>query len=211
MFSGVIALLGLTGVGGIAGLVLHLFGWSGTIAKLRGFGQSAKAGAKKVPKQVWYGAAVIAALVGGYFYHQHVAHKAVDTAYKKGHADAVAEFEKNGAKTNTQTAAISNNARGQNEAENRHIDSRAAAVVVRGPGRAVCPGAAPAAGGHVAPTGPVDAGLARVPYPEWQQLLAVPFDDTVAFAREHDKNLDEVKRWRQWHVDVLKVWPKPQH
>lgn len=69
------ALLSLLGVGGIAGIALRLFGWAGTVAKV-----------KKVPPKVWIALAIFAALVGAFFWHQHVAGKALKARYAAGDA-----------------------------------------------------------------------------------------------------------------------------
>jgi hypothetical protein len=54
----------------------------------------------------------------------------------------------------------------------------------------------PAASGPVAASRPADAPMAKVPYPEWATLAAVPFDDTTAFAEQCDANRAEVISWR---------------
>jgi hypothetical protein len=70
---------------------------------------------------------------------------------------------------------------------------------VHGPGKAVCSGsipATPAASGHVEASRPADASVAKVPYPEWATLAAVPFNDATGFAEQCDANRAEVIAWR---------------
>lgn len=83
------ALLGLLGVGGVAGIALRMFGLSGTLSKLTGFGQGAKAVVQKVPRWVWIALAVAAVLIGGYLWVNHKIHQAYAEGSKAGH---VAQF-----------------------------------------------------------------------------------------------------------------------
>lgn len=99
------ALLALTGVGGVAGIALRMFGLSGTIAKLTGFGQGAKAAAQKVPKWVWIALATVAVLVGGYLWVNHKIHQAYANGSKAGHAAQFAYDEGIAAKARAQARA----------------------------------------------------------------------------------------------------------
>lgn len=96
------ALLALTGVGGVVGIALRLFGLSGTIAKVTSFGQGAKAAVQKVPRWVWIALAVTAVLVGGYLWVNHKIHQAYADGSKAGHAAQFAYDEGIAAKARAQ-------------------------------------------------------------------------------------------------------------
>jgi hypothetical protein len=120
-------------------------------------------------------------------------------ATQAGQADAYAAVEHKAHEQELKDNARAAQLRERNDADNRNITADADDVRVRGPGKAVCPGSvnpAPAASGPVAASRPADAPMAKVPYPEWATLAAVPFNDTTAFAEQCDANRAEVISWR---------------
>lgn len=100
-----------------------------------------------------------------------------------------------------------------NNETNLLIARRADAVRVRGPGAAICPGAAgpaAAAGGRDAPGGGADAGVDRLPYPAWEPLIAMPFAELVDRAERCDLNRAEAIAWRDWHKQLTAAWAAPK-
>jgi len=117
------------------------------------------------------------------------------------------ETEKNKA-AEKQTAQISKQLRDRTDEENRRIAGDANALRLRGPGKAVCPGVPTAPGGHKQAAPSSDAPVAQLPNTRGAELIALPFDDTIGFGKSYDELLNENKAWRDWHDQVLKVWPK---
>jgi len=118
-----------------------------------------------------------------------------------------AETEKNKA-AEKQTAQISKQLRDRTDEENRRIAGDADTLRLRGPGKAVCPALPSSPGGHEQAAPSADAPLAQLPDTRGPQLIALPFDDTIRFGKSYDELLNENKAWRDWHDQVLKVWPK---
>jgi hypothetical protein len=153
--------------------------------------------AKKIPRQVWLGlvAALLAlALVA---WHQHVAHKAIAAAEKRGEDRAYAKITQQAQalakRANDRAAKI----RKQTDEANRTSIALANDLRVRGPGKAACTAtAATSTSRHVSPPRPADAAVDQVPAGGGANLIAMPFDDAVAWAEQHDLNLNEVKGWR---------------
>lgn len=155
------------------------------------------------------GALGLVLLAGVFAWHKHE----VSAAYARGKADEAAHVEAKAieikGKIDALTTKITDKIRSMTDAENSRIAGVADTLKLRGPGRAVCPGnpvAATPASGRDAPAGPADAQLARVPYPEWQQLLAVPFAPTIDFGRGHDQCQAELKAYRAQRKELEAAW-----
>jgi len=154
---------------------------------------------------------IACALAGLWLVHDRNHWKAAD---ERDHATAVnyrrqldAETEKN--KTaEKQTAQISKQLRDRTDEENRRIAGDADALRLRGPGKAVCPALPSSPGGHQQAAPSSDAPVAQLPNTRGAELIALPFDDTIGFGKSYDELLNENKAWRDWHDQVLKVWPK---
>jgi hypothetical protein len=163
--------------------------------------------------RLWLIGTVVA--IAAFLLHQHVAHVKLKNQYKDGYKQAQlddAEKLKNAnARIEALSAEIAADERKKFDEARTRIDEHATALQLRGPGKAVCTGPAPAAGGHEARPGTVPAAVARVPYSEWEQLLGVPFPDAVAFAKQSDINAEELRRWHSWYDRLAATWPKPGH
>lgn len=157
---------------------------------------------KSLTPRAWLHIAIVAAVVVGFFVHQHKARSFGKERFNAGVASEAARIEAKAREIERKAAALSEKSRKLNDETNRRIDDRARSLLVRGPGKAACSVSIPAAsGGRVEASGSGNAPLARVPYPEWQQLIGLPFTSTVEFARLCDLNRAEVLTWRQWHKD----------
>lgn len=146
-----------------------------------------------VPREVWYvlAAAILFAGARGWY------HGKLDDAEKRGEARAYAAVEQKARSIQAKSEALAAKLREQNDETNRRIDGDARTVLVRGPGKAACPAARSEAPRQpLAPGRPADAAVDRVPYPEWQQLIGLPFAGAVEFARQCDLNRAEVLTWR---------------
>jgi hypothetical protein len=154
---------------------------------------------------------VIAAVVL-FFAHQWYAGRQASKHYMDGYKQAQKDDAEELKNANARIAALSveiaTKEREGFNADVVHINARTDAVRMRGPGKAVCPGLPPAPGGSQPGSGPVAGGVDRVPYPEWQQLLAMPFDDTISFAKQCDINAAELRHWHSWYLKLVATWPK---
>jgi hypothetical protein len=165
------------------------------------------------PKMHLYIIGAVAVVVLGLL-HQHVAKVKLHNQYKDGYAQAQVDDAKKLKDANARITALSitiaADERKKNDEKVVAISAHADAVRLSGPGKAVCPAPPPAPGGYQARPGSVDTGLDRVPYPQWQQLLGVPFDDSVTVAKQCDINSEEVRRWHSWYDRLVAAWPKAQ-
>lgn len=158
---------------------------------------------KSLTPRAWLHIGLVAAVVIGFLWHQRHARAEIAAAEKRGEDRAYAAVTEKARKLAQDAAQLSAKIRSLNDATNRRIDADARALLVRGPGKAACTGSIPAApSGRQPASGPADAPLARVPYPEWQQLIGLPFPDTVEFARLCDANRAEALSWREWHRGI---------
>jgi hypothetical protein len=164
---------------------------------------------KRIPWQLYVAIAIVSAF--GLLLIDRNHWKAADA---RDHATAVnyrrqldAETEKNKA-AEKQAAQISMQLRDRTNEENRRIAGDADTLRLRGPGKAVCPALPSSPGGHQQAAPSSDAPVAQLPNTRGAELIALPFDDTIGFGKSYDELLNENKAWRDWHDQVLKVWPK---
>jgi hypothetical protein len=150
---------------------------------------------------------IACALAGLWLVHDRNHWKAADA---RDHATAVnyrrqldAETEKNKA-AEKQTAQISKQLKDRTDEENRRIAGDADTLRLRGPGKAVCPALPSSPSNGEGPAKPDVAGPSLPP----DDRAAVPWGWLTDRAQEHDELLNENKAWRDWHDQVLKVWPK---
>lgn len=167
---------------------------------------------KTIPPKVWYAIGIIAALFAAYLIHHHVVHKALAAEYQRGMADEAAHIEKQALaikqKADALNAGIASAIRSKNDEQNRAIAADAGTIRVLGPGKAACHPVLPAApGGPVAPSGSGNAPVAPVPSTGGQQLIALPFDDTLDFGQNHDSYRVEVLSWHTWYAKLVAAWP----
>jgi hypothetical protein len=167
---------------------------------------------KSLTPRAWLWIGIIAALFVGFLVHQHKAKQAIADAYSRGSVDAYAKVEKKAREVEAKALALNHkiirHLKDENHAENSRIRADAGALLVRGPGAARCSDSALSglSRGHEPATRPADAPLPRVPYAAWSDLIAMPFPDAVAFAREHDLNLAEVKACRSAWTQLSAAW-----
>lgn len=216
------AILGLLGVGGIAGLALHLFGWAGTLGKLASFGRGAKDVAARIPPKVKLAIAGILLLVVLFFVHQHIAHKRLKAADAAGYARGVQVYKRaleivharaieRRKRFERGSAAITTDVRTRHDQNDRNSIALAGDVRLRGPGAARCrpvdnPGVPAGAGGYGAGGGAGAAQVAGLPGQGGVELIAVPFPGAVAFGEVSDLNRNEVLAWREWYDRQFKAW-----
>lgn len=217
-------LLAVLGLGLPGGLVTYLVG----PAKILGF-------FKRAPRWAWIAFAVVAALVGGYFLHQHKAH-AHDTALvkatidkrdqlwrdalAKAHAGAIASR----ARTEAAGAKISTTLKGKHDAQVRSNASDARDLQLRGPGKAAVdcrlgdhPGLPAAAGQPGRPAGGANAAAAEVhpadrlaglPAGARGDFAVIPWSWLVEQGREADDSRAEVLTWRAWYDQQAAAWER---
>lgn len=170
----------------------------------------------KVPRPVWIALAVAAALLVGVLWHHHAAGKALKAADKAGYERRDAEVKaaalKLKARIDGLTKKISDQERALNAQAHNDSNRAADALLVRGPGKAVCSVRAEPASPAIRPSGgssvAVNGGVAQLLDPGGQPLIALPFADSVAFAREHDACQIDRRSWEQWYGKLVKAWPK---
>lgn len=196
--TGIIASMGLKAIAGTA------------IAKT-------KAGYAAIPPKVKLAIVGIIAAIFLIWLHQHVAHKRLKAQYDAGYTqrglDDAEAARKEKAKLDAATTWISELERTKNVEAHKRVDRDADAVLLRGPGLATCRGGSsapspalrrPSAATDVTVDGQVD----RLPDTGGVDLIALPFPDAVAFAREHDACEVDRASWENLYRELQKVWPK---
>jgi hypothetical protein len=210
MLSLILSTLGLGG----AALALRIFA-PGVWAMLSGIVQA-------IPPKVWLVIAGLAALGGAWWWHTST----VKAAYNRGYAKASVErdaawrgaFDKMNAAAQAwrenfdqRGAQIAAEIGARNAQELRANAARADALRLRGPGRAAAcinsGGAAsllPASGGHDAPAGSDDAGVAGLP--DETPMAILPWPDLIQRSEDADADRAEVKAWREWYARTKAEW-----
>lgn len=170
---------------------------------------------KTLSPKTWITIGVVIAVIGLGFAIRHSIHNAIKAADKAGYERRDAEVKaaalKLKKKIDDLTTKITDEERTRNVEAHRAVDARATTMLVRGPGKAVCPvhsGTAGAAGNN-ASGGQVSAPVAGVPEPGGQQLIALPFNDAVAFGKQSDSCEVDLKSWDSWYKRLQDAWPKP--
>lgn len=168
-----------------------------------------------IPRPVWEAAAVIGYVLAFIALHQSYAHAQLRAADKAGYerrsaedAKALALLRSRAALAEAAAASYANQLRERHEQETHANAAAAAALLVRGPGAAGCrpvshPALPAASSGRVEAGGKADAAVARLPDDQGPELLGMPFDAAVAFAREHDDYRSEVKAWHEWYPHMV--------
>jgi hypothetical protein len=115
------------------------------------------------------------------------------------------KIDRDARKARSDGKQISKDIRGKTDEQNRRIAGDADAVLVSGPGKAVCRPAPAAAGGHDQAGGKPDAPGPQVPPAD---SAAVPWPWLVQRAEQADLNRAEVLAWREWYDRLVASWPK---
>lgn len=172
---------------------------------------------KRVPGRVWLliALAVGAYLLGSYAVRKHQAavYRTYKAGYDEGHRVALADVRRAQAQADAKAATINSNLRKINDETNRVIARAADDLRLHGPGKATCPGfPAPSspASGHVAADRGADAPVATVPNPGGAVLIAVPFNDLILFAEQHDRLRSEALTWRESDRQQSQITAQPQ-
>jgi hypothetical protein len=217
------ALIGLLGVGGIAGLALHLFGWAGTLAKMTSFGQGAKSIVSRIPRWAWIALAVVALLVGGYLWINHKIHQAYANGSKDGHAAQFAHDQAEMDKVRARARAFklqldTANTKIHNEEQARHDQvtaaNRALADALRlrvgtkaqpgGRGVANLSGAAAAGVAAGGSQPPADAGLGQGAD---RPLVCVDAGALIDYAEQADDEHDALVKQEDAQKRYKERWP----
>jgi hypothetical protein len=206
MFGLILGAVGLLGGGGIAALIAK-FGLKVVLG-------TARSSVAKVPPKAWLYIAIAAALVGGFVWHQVHAHKALKKADAAGYVRAMRDVEQRAlklkSKVDAMTAKIANHERILNDQAHRRVDRNADALLLRGPGKALCSirSEPSAAAGSAPASGQVDGGLGKLPDARGTDLIALPFTGTVKFARQGDHCEADLTSWWSWYDKLTAAWPK---
>lgn len=169
---------------------------------------------------------IVIACIAAFFLHQWYAHRVIASATAAGDkagyararsedAAALAQLRARAALATAHGAAIAQDTRSKNDAENVDIHAAAHAIGVRGPGASSCrrigDPALSAAGGQPGASGNqlADAAAGGVPAADGQpDLAAVPFDWLVGRAEQADIDRAEVLSWRNWYERQAAEWEK---
>jgi hypothetical protein len=159
---------------------------------------------KLIPKQVWIALLIVAAVVAAYLWHRHVVGNAIAAAEKRGSNAAYASVAEQAAMLKNKADTLARTAAGiakeKNDEVHGRIDADAGALLVRDAGRATCTGVAgSAAGTNQRPVGndEADASVDRLPDDVGTALIALPFPGTVAFARQNDRCIADLRAYEQ--------------
>lgn len=169
----------------------------------------------RIPRGVWIALVVIAILALGTCAHKRSVKKFGNERYKAGVAYEQARLEKKAkelkAKADALTGKISTELRKQSDENVRIIYRDAGTVLLRGPGKAACPGNPGISSSPSRPNAPAGQGssaVAEVPPGERIDLIGLPFAGTVALAQTCDLNRAEAQSWREWHRQQSEAWKK---
>jgi hypothetical protein len=208
MMAFILSALGSFGGLGLLGYGARIMGWDRKVVR---FGKS-------ITPRGWLYIGIIAAVLGGLVWHVVHEHRrfnaAVKAAYRQGAADYAGKVEQQALhiadRANALVGPINSAIRDRHNAELGRINALGDALRVSGPGKAECrdPAFAAASGGRQQASGPADAAVDRLPYPQWSALLAMPHDDATRFAEQHDAYRDEVKSWHEWWPRMNEAWEK---
>jgi hypothetical protein len=211
------------------GLGAKLLGFGGTSAlgigaRLLGWDRKLLGVAKQISPKGWLAIGAALALIVGFFVHQHHARAVIarakaeqktadQDAFNRKMAQLAAKANQIRVQAEQLHAAITQRIRTRHDEEDRNIGSRGVALRMRGPGAALCgpinhSGVPAGAGGSLASGGSGNAAVDRVPYPEWSQLIGMPFDDATRFGEQHDRYRNEVAAWHEWYPSMVASWNK---
>lgn len=155
---------------------------------------------KLLPRWAWEViAAGLAIALAVHWYHGQIAKaekRGADAAYSKVASQAL---ELKG-KADDLARSAASAAKEKNDEAHGRIDAHADGLLVRGPGRATCTGVAGSA--TAADQRPVqqhetDASVPRLPDARGTELIAVPFAGAVAFARQNDRCIADLRSYEQ--------------
>lgn len=165
----------------------------------------------RIPGWVWY--ALAAALVIFLVIRWH--NGKLEDAYDKGKADEGARIAAKALeikrKADALTSGITDKLRIKHDETVRIIYRDAGTVLMRGPGKAACPGNPGISSGpsrSISSSGEGSAAVAEVPTGERIDLIGLPFAGTVALAQTCDLNRAEAQAWREWHKLQSEAWKK---
>lgn len=186
---------------------------------------------KLVPRWAWIALAVVIALGGLVWLHQHKVHSFEATIRADERSKVNAEWQKKfdkmhqdaldwKGKYESASTSLATARRNQNEETLRTDAARASSLLNAGPGAARCgqvynPSLPASTSRRDAPSGTVAPGLGGVPGEGGPALIAVPFNDFIGAAKQCDANRSEVITWRGHDQDqralrekMLKEQPK---
>lgn len=182
-----------------------------------------------IPKPVWEAIAVVGYVLALFALHQHYADAAIarhvqaaiaqrDQQWEKRFADEHAAALRWKAKADAQAATISTQQRNLNDETQKRLAADAAAVRLRGPGKAAAPaGCRPgsparisaATSGHVEATGAGSNAASEVPAGDGSdQWAVVPWGWVVDVVQERDSYAAELTTWHRWYDDEAAAWLK---
>lgn len=159
----------------------------------------------------WKPLGIALALIAGFLWHQHHAHKMIADAEsrgeQRGEARAYASITKQATDLAEKADKIAKDLRTKTDANARDIADDSDALRLRGPGKASCSGPAPAAtGGREQAGRPVDGGLPDLSGEQREPLVGLPNGEVDDFAEVCDLNRNEVLAWRTWYGRLTSSW-----
>jgi hypothetical protein len=162
----------------------------------------------KIPTWL-YAVAAVALLLGiGAHLHSNAVHKAIAAAEKRGEEREAAHVLAAVEKIQANAAKITANIRSKNNEANIRIRRDADDLRLRGPGKALCTNTASSA--PVRPSGSsgqADAAVAPLSNPGGSVLIAVPFNDLILFAEQHDRLRAAVQATVEQHDKLQAAQP----
>lgn len=121
----------------------------------------------------------------------------LDNAFDRGEASAYAKVEKRVTTIANQLNGAAVKLREKASAKAAVVDAVVERVILRGPGKAACPGTPVGSpGGHQSTAPEAGGAVVGVPGGEGSRLAAVPFPELAIVFRDHDKCLIEAQAWR---------------
>lgn len=152
---------------------------------------------RKVPRWLWFALLFAAIIAAGAWWHGRKVEAFGQERFAAGYAKAVDDGKKRVAKVERKSAEITAKIRRKTDEDIGRINRHADDLRLRGPGRAVCPAHAAAAGGPEPGRGAAAAGMDRLPDTERVDIIAMPYDDTIRRSATADANRREVLAYRE--------------
>ncbi len=161
--------------------------------------------AARVPWQVWAVIGLAIAIALGVWWHSGKVKAYGAERFAAGAASRDAEIRKLQGQLEVDGRKLAEKLRSENNAKNAAVTRSAAAVLVRGPGKAACAPVAPAAPDRHQPDRQANAPVPQVPAGTGEPLIGMPFAGAVAFATQNDQCLIDRDSWNEWYAKYSAV------
>jgi hypothetical protein len=169
----------------------------------------------KVPSRVWKILAIV--VISGLLiffalrWHSNKVETFGNEKFQAGYDSRDAEIKKLQTQLNQRNAELATALRSKTDEKLRDVARDADIIRLHGPGKAACTsvgGLPTSPGGHDQTRTSPGTSLPEVRDGEWDELIALPFSETVTVFENHDSLRIEVLGWREYHRVFTEEWKK---